>query len=150
MCRAGCLSLAYITGCNSLQAPVRCGLVSLLFAAERYAAVHIYRNFSVHPPVSGRLGCFHVLALVAHAAVNSGMCLFQIEFLSLLMPRIGTAGSYGNSIFNFLRNLHGVLHSGSNNLHSHQQCRRALPPPQPLQHWSIADFLMMTILTSVR
>ena len=54
--------------------------------------------------------------------------MFELEFAQILL-RSCTEGSYGSSIFNFLRHLHAILHSGCINLHFYQQCWNA--PLQP-------------------
>ena len=54
----------------------------------------------IHPSTDGHLGCFHVLAVVNSAAVNTGAHV-SLRFFSGYMPRCEIAGSYGSSLYSF-------------------------------------------------
>ena len=62
----------------------------------------MYHKFFIHSFVNGHLGCFHVLAIVNSAAVNSGIHVsLSVLVSSGFMPSSGTAGSYGGFIPSF-------------------------------------------------
>jgi hypothetical protein len=64
------------------------------------------------------------------------------------IPKSDIAGSYGRSMFRFLRSLQNFLQSGCTSLHSYQQFIRVPFSPHPCQHLLVV--FLMTILTGVR
>ena len=61
--------------------------------------------------------------------------------LSRYMPKSGMAGSYGSSMYSFLRYLLTVLPSACTSLHSHQQCRRDPFFSTPLPAFAICGLM---------
>ena len=64
--------------------------------------MYVYDNFLTHSSADGRLGCFHVLAIVNSAAVNIGIHVSLSILVSLVcMPSNGIAVSYGSRTLSF-------------------------------------------------
>ena len=83
------------------------------------------------------LGCFYLLAFVNNAAVNMTVQVtIQVPAFSYFgyIPRSEISASYGNSIFNFLRNCHTVYHSGCTIFYFYQHCTRVPILLHPCQH----------------
>ena len=60
----------------------------------------MYHSFPIHSSADGHLGCFHVLAMINSAAMNTGVHVSLSDLVSLVcMPRSGIAGSYPPDIF---------------------------------------------------
>ena len=75
-------------------------------------AIYMYKDvgdtnnsiFFIPLSINEHLSCFHVLAIVSSAVMTFEMHVSLRSMVFRYIPRIGFAGSYGTSIYSFLRN----------------------------------------------
>ena len=125
--------------------------IDLFFFFIFFSLVAYYKISSIVPCAIIGSCCFHALAIIESAAMNTGVHVsFRIVIFSGYMSSSGIAVSYGSFIPSFQRNLHTAFDSECSNLHSHQLCKGVPFSPHSLQHLLLLIVLIIAILTEMR
>ena len=108
------LRVAYFAQHNVLRTHPCCSMCQNFLFKE----LHI---LLIHSSVDGHLDCFHISVIMSNAVINMvvqiSLCCSAFSSFGYI-PRSGIAGSYANSIFNFMRSSQKVFHSSCTVLHS--------------------------------
>ena len=89
-----------------------------------YGWIIFHMPYFISSSVGRHLDYFHILAILNNAAMNTGVQIsLQVPAFNFFgyIPRSGIVGSYGNSVFKFLRNHPTAFHSCCTVLHSYHQ-----------------------------
>lgn len=86
------------------------------FFMDEYSIMYVHHNFFLQPSNDGRLGFFHISAIVNNDSMTMGLQLFFFQVSVFVtfgyIPRRGIDGSYGSFLFHVLNIFYIVFHSG--------------------------------------
>ena len=105
--------------------------------AYTFIQIASYHIFFIHSSTDGPLGCFLILAVENHAAVNMGMHPIHILFSLDIYPEVELLDHIATPFLVFWGNSIIFFHSGHISFHSYQQCTEPPFSPYPHQHLSL-------------